>query len=174
MAYAVPVDLFVGNFFDNDADVLKFNGTTGAFEKAFVPFRIDSFPLGAAFGSNGNLCVSDSNTDSVLRVNGITGTLIDTFASNVDDAARMKFGPDGNLHVVDSFDPGAVTKLNGITGAAMSQLTADLVDPEGIRDRTAISTSRMAMTPSDLMEPVALLWVFSLPPATVACSEVAV
>jgi hypothetical protein len=69
----------------------------------------------------------------------------------------MKFGPDGNLDVVDSFDPGAVTKLNDITGAAMSQLMGDLMDPERIRDRTAISMWRMAMTSSDLMEPAALL-----------------
>jgi hypothetical protein len=133
VAHADPVDLFVGNFFGDDSDVLKFDGTTGTFESVFVPFSVDSFPLGGAFGSDGNFYVSNSNTDAVLRVNGTTGSFINTFASNVDDAAGLKFGPDGNLYVVDSSDPGAVTELNGTTGAAIASLTGGgLSDPEGI------------------------------------------
>jgi streptogramin lyase len=132
LAYAAPLDLIVGNFFGNDSGVLKFNGTTGAFESVVATFSQDSFPLGGAFGSDGNLYITDSNTDSVLRVSSTMGT-ITTFAMNVDDAAGLKFGPDGNLYVVNSSDPGSVTKLNGTTGALITQLTGGgLSDPEGI------------------------------------------
>ena len=126
-------DLYVGNFFGNDSDVLKFNGTTGAFQSVFVPFSVDSFPLGGAFGADGNFYVSNSNTETVLRVNGATGAFLNTFASGVDDAAGMKFGPNGNLYVVNSSSPGSVTQLNGATGALISQMTGgNLNDPEGI------------------------------------------
>jgi hypothetical protein len=83
-------DLYVGNFFGDDSDVLKFNGTTGAFDSVFVPFAVDSFPLGAAFGADGNFYVSNSNTDAVLRVNGTTGAFINTFASAIDNAAGLE------------------------------------------------------------------------------------
>jgi len=128
-------ELFVGNFFGNQSDVLRFNGSTGAFETVFVPNGSGTltFPLGAAFGADGNLYVSNSDNDRVLRYNGVTGAFLNTFASGVADAAGMKFGPDGNLYVVDSDDPGSVTKLNGTTGALISTLTGGgLSDPEGI------------------------------------------
>jgi streptogramin lyase len=126
-------DLYVGNFFGNDSGVLKFNGTTGTFESVFVPFSVDSFPLGGAFGSDGNFYVSNSNTDAVLRVNGTTGAFLNTFASGVDNAAGLKFGPNGNLYVVNSSSPGSVTELNGTTGALITLLTGGgLSDPEGI------------------------------------------
>jgi|SwirhisoilCB1_FD_contig_71_784530_length_1223_multi_2_in_0_out_0_1 streptogramin lyase len=125
-------DLYVGNFFGNDSDVLQFNGSTGAFDRVFAPFTVDSFPLGGAFGANGNFFVTNSNTDAVLQLNGSTGALINTFAS-VDDAAGLKFGPNGNLFVVTSSLPGSVTELNGATGAFVRQLTGGgLADPEGI------------------------------------------
>uniref|UniRef100_Q01ZF5 NHL repeat containing protein n=1 Tax=Solibacter usitatus (strain Ellin6076) TaxID=234267 RepID=Q01ZF5_SOLUE len=131
----VASELFVGNFFGNASDVLRFNGSTGAFETVFVPNGSGTltFPLGAAFGADGSLYVSNSDNDRVLRYNGVTGAFLNTFASSVADAAGMKFGPDGNLYVVDSDDPGSVTKLNGTTGALISTLTGGgLSDPEGI------------------------------------------
>lgn len=131
----VASELFVGNFFGDASDVLRFNGATGAFESVFIPNGSGTltFPLGAAFGADGNLYVSNSDNDRVLRYNGVTGAFLNTFASAVEDAAGMKFGPDGNLYVVDSTDPGSVTKLNGTTGALISTLTGGgLSDPEGI------------------------------------------
>jgi WD40 repeat protein len=128
-------DLYVGNFFGDDSDVLKYNGSTGAFESVFVPFNSGTltFPLGAAFGADGNFYVTNSNNDRVLRYNGMTGAFINTFASDVEDAAGLLFGPDGNMYVSNSTDPGSVTKLNGTTGAVISVLTGGgLSDPEGI------------------------------------------
>src|SRR5437899_2062403 len=128
-------ELFVGNFFGNQSDVLRFNGSTGAFETVFIPNGSGTltFPLGAAFGADGNLYVSNSDNDRILRYNGVTGAFLNTFAMSVEDAAGMKFGPDGNLYVVDSSAPGSVTKLNGSTVALISTLTGgDLSDSEGI------------------------------------------
>src|SRR5215467_6040675 len=122
---AASEELFVGNFFGHDSDILLFNGSTGAFESVFVPFTpgVMTFPLGAAFASDGSFLATNSDTDAVQRFNGTTGAFISTFASNVEDAAGMKFGPDGNLYVVSSSDPGAVTELNGTTGAFIKKLT---------------------------------------------------
>src|SRR5215471_13870600 len=76
-------ELFVGNFFGHDSDILLFNGDTGAFQSVFVPFTpgVMSFPLGAAFASDGSFLASDSDTDKVQRFNGSTGVFISTFAS---------------------------------------------------------------------------------------------
>jgi WD40 repeat protein len=128
-------ELIVGNFFGNASDVLRFNGSTGAFEDVFIPHNSGTltFPLGGAFGADGNFYVSNSDNDRVLRYNGATGAFMNTFASSVGDAAGLKFGPDGNLYVVNSDDPGSVTKLNGTTGALITTLTGGgLSDPEGL------------------------------------------
>jgi DNA-binding beta-propeller fold protein YncE len=129
-------ELFVGNFFGGtDAAVLRYNGSTGTFESVFVPNSGGSltFPLGGAFGADGNFYVSNSDKDTVLRYNGATGAFLSTFASAVEDAAGLAFGPDGNLYVANAGDPGSVTKLSGTTGAQLSELTGGgLSDPEGI------------------------------------------
>ena len=68
-----------------------------------------------------------------MRYNGTTGVFLNVFASSVGDAAGLASGLDKNLYVVDSTSPGAVTKLNGTTGALISTLTGgSLSDPEGI------------------------------------------
>ncbi len=129
-------ELFVGNFFGStDSDVLRYNGSTGAFESVFVPNSSGglTFPLGGTFGPDGNFYVSNSNNDTVLRYDGATGAFLNTFASAVEDAAGLAFGPDKNLYVANAGDPGSVTKLNGTTGALLSELTGGgLSDPEGI------------------------------------------
>jgi streptogramin lyase len=128
-------DLYVGNFFGDTSDVLRYDGSTGAFKSVFVPTGSGTltFPLGGTFGADGNLYVSNSNNDRVLRYNGATGAFLNTFASMVDDAAGLAFGPDQNLYVANSSIPGSVTRLNGTTGADMGQLTGGgLADPEGL------------------------------------------
>lgn len=123
-------DLFVGAFQSPGAGVYEYDGTTGAFI-AVLPIT-DTFPLGGAIGSNGNLYVSNSNTDVVLEFNGTTTS---TFAS-VDDAAGVVFGANGNLFVVSSNTnppPGGqvITELNGATGTAITTAGTPN-DPEGI------------------------------------------
>lgn len=68
-AVAAP-DLYVGNFFGpGNEDVLRYNGSTGAFLSTFVPTGSGglTFPLWGAFGPDGNLYVSNSEADAVLR-----------------------------------------------------------------------------------------------------------
>lgn len=55
------IDLYVGNFFGSNSNILRYDGNTGAFVTNFVPN--DSFPLGAAFGPDGNFYATNSNTD---------------------------------------------------------------------------------------------------------------
>ncbi len=52
----VKADLFVGNFFDPNLNVLEYNATTGAFVRTFVPTGSGglTFPLGGGFGPDGN------------------------------------------------------------------------------------------------------------------------
>ena len=128
-------ELYVGNFFGDDSDVLRYDGNTGAFKSTFVPNGSGglTFPLGASFGPDGNFYVTNSNNDTVLRYNGATGAFLNTFASSVEDAAGLVFGPDHNVYVANAGAPGSVSKLNGTTGAAISQLTGGgLSDPEGL------------------------------------------
>jgi WD40 repeat protein len=133
-AFASPCladDLFVGNFFGSDSKILEYNATTGAFVGQFGP--ANSFPLGAAFGPDGNFYATNSNIDAVLKQDGATGAFITNFAS-VGDAAGLVFGPNNNLFVVSSSDPGSVTVLNATTGALKTTVDAGgiLSDPEGI------------------------------------------
>jgi DNA-binding beta-propeller fold protein YncE len=128
-------DFFVGNFFGSTSDVLHYDGTTGAFQSIFVPHGSGglTFPLGGGFGPDGNLYVANSDNDTVVRYDGTTGAFLNVFAMAVEDAAGLVFGPDGNLYVADSTAPGAVTKLNGTTGALIGELTGGgLSDPEGL------------------------------------------
>jgi DNA-binding beta-propeller fold protein YncE len=70
---------YVSSSFTNQ--VLRYNGTTGAFIDDFVPQASgDLFaPAGLVFGPDGNLYVSSSSNSGVLRYNGTTGAFIDVF-----------------------------------------------------------------------------------------------
>src|SRR6267143_1127370 len=130
-------DLFVGNFFGpGNEDVLRYNGTTGAFVSTFVPTGSGglTFPLGGAFGPDGNLYVSDSDHETVLRYNGSTGSFINAFVPAVGDPAGLAFGPDSNLYVASSSSPGEVSRFNGSTGAAIGASfgSGQLSNPEGL------------------------------------------
>lgn len=75
--------LYVADF--NNSLVARHNGTTGAFEGEFVPSELGglSGAVGLGFGPDGNLYVSSSNTNQVLRYAGsdgpCPGTCLGTF-----------------------------------------------------------------------------------------------
>lgn len=127
-------DLFVGNFFGpGHENILQYSGTTGAFIGQFGPAI--SFPLGGGFGPDGNFYATNSDTDTVLKLNGITGAVINaTFSTSIENAAGLIFGPTGNLFVVGSSSPGELHVINGTTGAVITSIDAGgiLNDPEGI------------------------------------------
>jgi hypothetical protein len=94
-------------------NVLRYNGTTGAFIDTFIPADTGglAFPARLAFGSDNNLYVqnyigqvlftddsrSDPNTSSILRYDGTTGEFIDTvvpYSSNgIDNIGGLTFTP---------------------------------------------------------------------------------
>jgi DNA-binding beta-propeller fold protein YncE len=73
---------------------------------------------GLVFGPDGNLYVASFGTNEVIRYNGTTGVLIDTFASGggLSGPFGLVFGPDGNLYVSSLFT-NEVIRYNGTTGA---------------------------------------------------------
>jgi hypothetical protein len=78
---AGTLNLFVSSSFSSPPAVLEYNGTTGAFVTSFASGNGLRIPQGLAFGPNGDLFVSNSDTSSVLEYNGTTGALVGTFAS---------------------------------------------------------------------------------------------
>src|SRR6185437_3514909 len=108
-------------------NVLKFNGTTGAFISTLVASGSGGLTSarGVAFGPDGNLYVTSFGTAQVLRFNGTTGAFIDVFAgatgacSGLSLPRDLTFGPGGNLFV-SSFGSGDVFEYNGSTGSCVS------------------------------------------------------
>lgn len=47
-----------------------------------------TFPIGAAFGADGNLYVSNSGNDRVLRYKGVTGPFLNTLVHLPEAASR--------------------------------------------------------------------------------------
>jgi sugar lactone lactonase YvrE len=64
-----------------DGQVLRYDGTTGAFINAFVPAGSGGLSAGRglAFGPDGNLYVTDLFNDRILRYDGITGASTGVF-----------------------------------------------------------------------------------------------
>lgn len=141
-AHAGAADLFVGNFVSGDQSVKRYNGSTGASLGDFIansnaPGAL-SFPLGGAFGPDGNFYVSSSDNDQVLRYNGKTGAFINAFAnsaSGLSDPAGLVFHK-GSLYVASSSSPGAVLRYNASNGQFQGDFvapgSAGLTDPEGL------------------------------------------
>ena len=101
-------------------NILRYDGTSGAFLGEFVPARLGGLtqPAGLTFGPDGNLYVSDLVNDRVLRYNGATGAFIDNFVSNATGELKeprgLAFGPDGHLYVCGLT---GVVRYGGTTGA---------------------------------------------------------
>lgn len=98
-------DLLVSS--QNTDQILRYNGTTGAFVGAFVGAGSGglSAPAGLAFGADAELYAASADTDSLLRYDGATGASIDAFASTALAApSGLAFGPDGHLYVSSGAD----------------------------------------------------------------------
>ena len=98
----------------DEVNVIKYNGTTGAFIAYFVAGTSGLL----AFGSDGNLYV-DTAHNGVIRYNGTTGALISQFvpSNGIRSDAGFAFGPDGNLYV--GYASNLVLRYSGQTGAAI-------------------------------------------------------
>ncbi len=108
----------------NTDEVLRYNGTTGAFIDAFVSAGSGGLdaPNGLVFGPDGNLYVTSVDTDEVLRYNGASGAFIDAFVSAGSGGLAAPigpvFGPDGNLYV-SSGDTNQVLRYEGFPPQAI-------------------------------------------------------
>jgi len=87
--------------------VLRYNGSTGAFIDAFAsisPVGSRASPVGLTFGPDSNLYVSTANTNQVVKIDGATGHVLATFSSPfLSRGAGIAFGPDGFLYVASQF-----------------------------------------------------------------------
>jgi len=132
----------------NTNQVLRYNGTTGAFIDAFVSAGLGGLdgPRGLVFGPDGNLYVASNGTNQVLRYNGTTGAFIDAFVTaglgGLDGPVGLVFGPDGNLYVA-SVDTAQVLRYNGTTGAFIDAFvgagSGGLSDPSFLVFRSSAS-----------------------------------
>jgi len=81
----------------NENSVLRFIGTTGAFDEVFVSPDSGGLdePKGLAFGSDGNLYVVGADTDGIFKYDGSTGDFISTAIppenSNLQDPRSLLF-----------------------------------------------------------------------------------
>lgn len=110
----------------NTDEILRYNGTTGAFIDAFVTAGAGGLdrPTDPVFGPDGNLYVSTFNNGTVLRFNGTTGAFIDTFVATgsggILTPVNLVFHTDGKLYVGD-FSPSSnsVLRYNATTGGGL-------------------------------------------------------
>jgi DNA-binding beta-propeller fold protein YncE len=108
----------------NGGEVLRYNGTTGAFLSTFVSQGSGGLAFstyaGLAFGPDGNLYVASGSTNQVLEYNGTTGAFIQAFVTagsgGLSDPSGVTFGPDGNLYV-SSRNSNAVLRYQGPSGS---------------------------------------------------------
>jgi hypothetical protein len=112
--------------------VLRYNGTSGAFIDVFATLPADSQPADLRFGPDGNLYVARFGGDTVQRYDGTTGAFIDDFtgANLVYNSTNLRFGPDGNLYV-GSFGTDQVLRYNGATGAFIDVFAEDVGNLSG-------------------------------------------
>jgi subtilisin-like proprotein convertase family protein/streptogramin lyase len=111
-----------GNLYVAADDVLRYDGSTGAFIDVFVAAGSDGLSnvRTVSFGPDGNLYVLSQGTTSVLRYDGITGAFIDEFVASGSGGLLttrgMLFSADGASLFVASTDPnnGSEGVKNGI------------------------------------------------------------
>jgi sugar lactone lactonase YvrE len=118
ITFGLDVNLYVDS--RTNSNVLKYDGTTGAFLGQFVSPGSGGLnaPNGLAFGLDGNLYVASAFSDNVLRYNGATGAFMGVFGSPVSNPYGLTFGPDNNLYVAGA-QSYSVERFDGMTGAPL-------------------------------------------------------
>ena len=124
MVFGPDNNLYVGSL--NTNQVLRYDGTTGAFLSPFVTAGSGGLngPAvdGLIFRPDGRLYVASRNSDSVLRYDATTGAYTDTFVATGSGGLLqpkgMIFAPDGSLLV--SSGTNQVLRYDGTTGAFLS------------------------------------------------------
>lgn len=113
-----------------DHTVRQFNGKTGGFVSVVASGGALGDPLGVAIGTDGNLLVSDGQTNQVKRYSCSNGEFLGVFAStNLAGPMGMTIH-DGVLYVTNSNPPQGVQRFNAATGANTGSFTPSLPNPK--------------------------------------------
>ena len=99
--------------------VLAYDATNGAYLKVFASGNGLDSPSGMALGADGNLYVSSTGTDEVLRFERNTGALHQHLYTKDQASFGSSARTDGNLYV-GSFETEAVYKCHGRTGKMLA------------------------------------------------------
>ncbi len=110
------------------ASVLRFDGTSGAFIDTFVPEGTGGLvSIGdMQFLANGDLIVSDWDSDTIRRYDGTSGASLGDFVlpGVILRPYGMTMGPDGDLYVV-SAQTFEIVHIDGSTGALEEAFVTD-------------------------------------------------
>lgn len=103
--------------------ILRYDGSTGAYEGVFAVIEGLDSPSDMAFGPDGHLYVTSPDTDSILRLDGATGQFLgyvvqgrpfEHTPSVLDAPTYLAFGPQGLY--VSSFNQDRIELYNHETG----------------------------------------------------------
>jgi DNA-binding beta-propeller fold protein YncE len=110
-------------------NVLEYAETTGAFIRVAASGGSLGDPLDVVIGLDGNLLVSDGQTNQVKRYDRATGLFIDAFAStNLAGPMGMTIHQ-GVLYVTNSNPPQGVQSFDATTGANTGNFVPSLANP---------------------------------------------
>jgi hypothetical protein len=130
MAWGPDGNLYVGSL--NTNQVLRFDGTTGAFLGTFIDastgLAADTpFMQGLQFRPDGKLYVLSRNTAEVQRFDATTGAFLDVFipsgSGGLNGAKGMTVGPDRNWYI-SSGGTNQILRYSGATGAFLGVFVA--------------------------------------------------
>jgi WD40 repeat protein len=126
-ALAHPPSLLITSQIDKT--VREYDGTTGAFVKIAAFGGALGDPLGVVIGLDGNLLVSDGQTNQVKRYNRATGAFMGVFAStNLSGPMGMTIHQ-GVLYVTNSNSPQGVQRFDAVTGVNTGSFVPSLANP---------------------------------------------
>jgi hypothetical protein len=130
MAWGPDGNLYVGSL--NTNQVLRFDGTTGAFLGTFLDASTGlvadaPFMQGLQFRPDGKLYVLSRTTAEVQRFDAATGAFLDVFipsgSGGLNGAKGMTFGPDRNWYI-SSGGTNQILRYSGATGAFLGVFVA--------------------------------------------------
>jgi sugar lactone lactonase YvrE len=127
---------YVSSYFNSE--VIRYNGTTGAFLNVFATGSGGFEDL--TFGPDGNLYVASYGDGAVYHYRGSDGAPLGAFISGIATPYGLRFDPAGNL-IVSSRSTGQVQIYGGTTGAYRGTLVAGLNNPGYMSAPTSLVTS---------------------------------
>ena len=134
---------YVSSF--NNSEVIRYNGTTGAFMNVFATGTGGFEDI--TFGPDKNLYVASYYNFAVYRYDGSTGAPLGKFTFGPISPYGLRFDTAGNLDV--SFrTQGQIRTFNAATGAFMGILAQDLINPSYMASTTTLVTTEAGTSAS--------------------------